>query len=474
MVPIILSGGSGTRMWPYSRSMYPKQFLPLVGDDTMLQATLQRLSGVDEIQAPIIVCNDEHRFMVAEQLRAIELDSQAIVLEPVGRNTAPAIALAALQALKNADAKTDPILLVLPADHVIENVSAFHQALSVGKKAADTGKLVTFGIVPSYAETGYGYIQAQGTDEARAVDEFLEKPNADTAQQYVDSGEYFWNSGMFVFKASRYIDELEKNSPEMVKACRAALVAGVEDMDFTRVDKAVFEACPSDSIDYAVMEPLSKSGNAEVVMVPLDAQWSDVGSWSSLWDVSAKDDNGNSLHGDVLTHDTRNSFAQGEGKLLALVGLDDVVVVQTDDSVLVAAKNKVQHVKEIVKQLQAAKRPEKDFHRKVYRPWGFYDSIDFGERFQVKRLVVNPGSKLSLQMHHHRAEHWVVVSGTAEVVNGDKKLVLSENQSTYIPIGVTHSLANPGSIPLEIIEVQSGSYLGEDDIVRFEDVYGRA
>jgi len=471
MIPVILSGGSGTRMWPYSRSMYPKQFLPLVGDDTMLQATLQRLSNVDAITAPIVVCNDEHRFMVAEQLRAIASKSLAILLEPIGRNTAPAIALAALQALKKTD--EEPVLLVLPADHVIEDLSAFHQALSIAEKAAEMGKLVTFGIVPSYAETGYGYIHAKGKGEARTVDEFLEKPDIDTAQQYIESGEYFWNSGMFVFKASRYIEELEQTSPEMIEVCRAALESGVDDLDFTRVDKAIFESCPSDSIDYALMEPLCASNSDEVVMVPLDAKWNDVGSWSSLWDVSAKDENGNSIRGDVLTHDTKNCFLQGEGKLIATVGLEDSVVVQTDDAVLVAAKNKVQNVKKIVQQLKKLNRPEKDFHRKVYRPWGYYDSIDFGERFQVKRLVVNPGAKLSLQMHHHRAEHWVVVSGTAEVTNGNQTLMLKENESTYIPIGATHSLANPGTIPLEIIEVQSGSYLGEDDIVRFEDRYGR-
>lgn len=474
MIPVILSGGSGTRMWPYSRSMYPKQFLPIVGDDTMLQATLLRLSEADNIGKPIVVCNEDHRFMVAEQLRSIDIQCHSILLEPVGRNTAPAIALSALKLLDDAENDEEPVMLVLPADHVIDDLQAFHAALVVANDAASNGRLVTFGIVAEYAETGYGYIHAKGKGEARVVESFLEKPDSETADAYIDSGDYYWNSGMFVFKASRYIDELAKRSPEILAACRNALNAGINDLDFVRVDKLEFEKCPSNSIDYAIMEPLCSSGTGEVVMVPLDAQWNDVGSWSSLWDVSAKDSDGNSIRGDVLTHDTKNCFLQGEGKLIATVGIEDMVIVQTDDAVLVAAKDKVQNVKKIVEQLKQHGRPEKDLHRKVYRPWGYYDSIDSGDRFQVKRLVVKPGAKLSLQMHHHRAEHWVVVSGTAEVTNGDKLMLLKENESTYIPIGTTHSLANPGKIALEIIEVQSGSYLGEDDIVRFEDVYGRA
>lgn len=472
MIPVILSGGSGTRMWPYSRSMYPKQFLPLVGEDTMIQATLLRLNNVSNIDRPIVVCNEEHRFIVAEQLREIEIQSNAILLEPSGRNTAPAIALAALHALDNTEGD-DPILLVLPADHVIEDLAAFHAALALANEAAQEGRLVTFGIVPHYAETGYGYIHTQGQDNIRVVNSFLEKPDLATAENYIEAGDYFWNSGMFVFRASRYIEELGKNSPEILAACRQALSEGSRDVDFIRVDKAVFNECPSDSIDYALMEPLCSSESNDVVMVSLKAQWNDVGSWSSLWEVSAKDINGNSIRGDVLATDTKNCFIQGEGKLIATVGLEDTVIVQTDDAVLVAAKDKVQNVKAIVDQLKQLDRPEKDLHRKVYRPWGYYDLVDFGDRFQVKRLVVKPGAKLSLQMHHHRAEHWVVVSGTAEVTNGDQILLLNENESTYIPIGVVHSLANSGVIPLEIIEVQSGIYLGEDDIVRFDDVYGR-
>ena len=471
MIPIILSGGSGTRMWPYSRSMYPKQFLPLLGEYTMMQATLLRLSQADNIDSPVVVCNEEHRFMVAEQLRAVDIQSRSILLEPSGRNTAPAIALSALQLLKETD--EDPILLVLPADHVIADLEAFYSALELANSAAEEGKLVTFGVIPKYAETGYGYIHSQGSENIRLVDTFLEKPDLVTAEKYVKSGDYFWNSGMFVFKASSYIAALEKNNAEMVAFCQEALNQSSVDLDFTRVNKEIFEKCPSKSIDYALMEPLCSSGSSDVVVVPLDAGWSDVGSWSSLWDVSAKDVDGNSIRGDVLIHDTKNCFLQGEGKLIAAVGLENMVIVQTDDSVLVAKKEKVQHVKEIVQQLKEQNRPEKDLHRKVYRPWGYYDSIDFGDRFQVKRLVVKPGAKLSLQMHHHRAEHWVVVSGVAEVTNGDQTLMLKENESTYISTGVAHSLANLGDIPLEIIEVQSGNYLGEDDIVRFEDKYGR-
>lgn len=473
MIPVILSGGSGTRMWPYSRSTHPKQFLSLVGENTMIQSTILRLLGFENIAPPIVVCNEDHRFMVAEQLRSIDVQSQSILLEPIGRNTAPAIALAALQALENAQDEEEPILLVLPADHIIEDLQAFHDALKIANSAAKDDKLVTFGIVPQYAETGYGYIHAQGDLDVREVDSFLEKPNELTAEKYLELGEYFWNSGMFVFKASRYIEALENANADIVEACRNSLSAGSDDLDFTRVDKHIFEKCPSDSIDYAIMEPLSTSKEGKVVMVPLDAKWSDVGSWSSLWDVLGKNSDGNFIKGDVLTHETKNCFVQSDSHLIATVGIENVVVVQTDDALLVAAKDKVQHVKSIVDQLKKLDRPEKSVHRKVYRPWGYYDSIDVGEQFQVKRLVVKPGAQLSLQMHHHRAEHWVVVSGIAKVVNGDQTVILEENQSTYIPIGETHSLANPGEKPLEVIEVQSGSYLGEDDIVRFEDRYGR-
>lgn len=462
MVPVILSGGSGTRMWPYSRSMYPKQFLPLVGERTMLQETVLRI-GSDV--SPIVVCNDDHRFMVAEQLRSCDITPHSIILEPLARNTAPAIALAAIQILN----ESDDVMLVLPADHVIPDNEVFHHALTLAEKKAQEGHLVTFGIVPSYAETGYGYIKATGEADVRLVNEFLEKPDAETANAYVESGDYFWNSGMFVFKASAYIEALKEFSPDIYRACEAALSNSKDDLDFIRVDKDEFNTCPNDSIDYAVMEKTDKAA-----MVPLNAGWSDVGSWSSLWSVCEKDGEGNAVRGDVIMEDTKNCFIQSQDKLIATVGLEDIVVVQTDDSILVAAKNKVQEVKQIVNHLNEMKRSETKLHRKVFRPWGNYDSIDSGERFQVKRIVVKPGAKLSLQMHHHRAEHWVVVSGTAEVTNGDKKMLLKENESTFIPLGVTHSLANPGTIPLEIIEVQSGSYLGEDDIVRFEDLYGRA
>ena len=465
MVPIILSGGSGTRMWPYSRSMYPKQFLPLIGDNSMLQETVLRLGDGDSI-SPLIICNEDCRFMVAEQLREIAVQAHSIILEPVGKNTAPAILLAALKVLESGN---DETMLVLPADHNILDVKAFKEALTIAKRQAALGKMVTFGIVPTYAETGYGYIHATGDLEAKPVGQFLEKPDSNAAQSYIDSGDYFWNSGMFMFKASKYVEEIGIYAPEMLEACKKSMSLAINDLDFVRIDKESFEGCPSDSIDYAVME---KTDSA--VMVPLDVGWSDVGSWSSLWSVCKKDDSGNVIRGDIITEDTSNCFIQSEGKLIATVGLKDSVVVQTDDTILVASKDKVQEVKSIVEQLKKNNRPETQFHRKVYRPWGNYDSIDSGARFQVKRIIVKPGAKLSLQMHHHRAEHWVVVSGTAEVINGDKKILLKENESTFIPLGVTHSLANPGTIPLEIIEVQSGSYLGEDDIVRFEDVYGRA
>lgn len=463
MIPVILSGGSGTRMWPYSRSMYPKQFLPLVSDNSMLQETVLRLGSNVK---PLVVCNEDHRFLVAEQLRTIDTEAYNILLEPMAKNTAPAIVLAALNILQK---NKDEVLLVLPADHVIPDSKAFEKSLSVAESQANEGRLVTFGIVPTYAETGYGYIKAKDGSGAQLITEFLEKPDLSKAKEYVDSGNYFWNSGMFMFKASIFIDEIKKYAPQILKACERAISLAKPDLDFIRIDKEEFEKCPSDSIDYAVME---KTDSA--VMVPLDAGWNDVGSWASLWAVCDKDESGNAFRGDVILEDTQNCFIQSEDKLIATVGLSDTVVVQTDDTILVAAKDKVQEVKKVVNRLKEQGRSETQLHRKVYRPWGNYDSIDYGERFQVKRIIVKPGAKLSLQMHHHRAEHWVVVSGTAEVINGDKKILLKENESTYIPLGVTHSLANPGTIPLEIIEIQSGSYLGEDDIVRFEDVYGRA
>ena len=464
ILPVILSGGSGTRLWPLSREAYPKQFLPLAGEKTMLQATWERVAAL-AAQAPIVVANEAHRFVVAEQLLQVGVAPQAILLEPVGRNTAPAIAVAALEATATGD---DPLLLVLASDHVITDPAAFHTAVLAAAPAAAAGKLVTFGIVPTGPETGYGYIKAAAGDGVRAVERFVEKPDLATAEDYVASGDYFWNSGMFLLRASRYLTELERLAPAMAEGCRSAFARAVRDADFTRLDSAAFAAVPSDSIDYAVMEK-----TADAVVIGLDAGWSDVGSWSALRDVSVRDANGNASRGDVIAIDCHNSYAYGE-HLIAMVGLDNVIVVETEDAVLVAHADKVQQVKEVVARLKAEGRPEATWHRKVYRPWGAYDSIDQGERFQVKRITVKPGGTLSLQMHHHRAEHWIVVSGTAEVTRGEEVILLAENQSTYIPLGVTHRLRNPGKLPLELIEVQSGSYLGEDDIVRFEDTYGRA
>ena len=464
ITPVILSGGSGTRLWPLSREAYPKQFLPLAGDASMLQATWQRVAAI-AAHGPLVIANEAHRFVAAEQLQQVGAQPQAIILEPMGRNTAPAIAVAALEATGNG---ADPLLLVLPSDHVIADQGAFHAAVQVAAQAAASGKLVTFGIVPTGPETGYGYIKAAAGDGARAVERFVEKPDLATASDYVASGQYLWNSGMFLFRASRYLEELARFNPGMLEASRQAWQQARRDSDFTRLDATAFAAVPSDSIDYAVMEK-----TADAVVVALDAGWNDVGSWTALRDVSTQDDNGNAHRGDVIAIDCRNTYAYGE-KLVALVGLDDVVVVQTEDAVLVGKADRMQEVKDVVARLKAEGRSEATWHRKVYRPWGAYDSIDNGERFQVKRITVKPGGTLSLQMHHHRAEHWIVVSGTAEVTRGDEVLLLSENQSTYIPLGVTHRLRNPGKLPLELIEVQSGSYLGEDDIVRFEDTYGRS
>ena len=466
MIPVILSGGSGTRLWPYSRSLYPKQFLPLIDEATMLQSTLQRLQDTNASNPPIIVCNESHRFIVAEQIRHIHKKTEAIILEPQSKNTAPAIALAALKAIESG---LDPVLLVLPADHVIGNTEAFHQALIEAEKAAEQGFLVTFGIVPSHGETGYGYIRTIASEQWQKVAEFVEKPDQLTANAYVNTGNYYWNSGMFAFKASRFIEELKKYQPAILEACEKSLSDSRSDLDFTRIEANAFASCPDDSIDYAVME---KTQHA--VLIPLDAGWSDIGSWSALWEITDKDQNGNALRGDIMTIDSRNNYIQSEKKLIAALGIEDLVIVETDDAILVAKQSHVQSVKMIVEQLKHQNRSEIIQHRKVFRPWGNYDSIDNGERFQVKRIVVNPGQKLSLQMHHHRAEHWVVVSGTALVTRGDEQIMLSENQSTFIPLGVKHRLENPGSIDLEIIEIQSGSYLGEDDIVRFEDTYGRS
>lgn len=464
ILPVILSGGTGSRLWPLSREGYPKQFLPLVGEKTMLQATWQRVSQLSSC-GPVVIANEAHRFIVAEQLLQAGATPSAIILEPVGRNTAPAIAIAALEATRNGD---DPLLLILPSDHVIADEPAFHEAVHAAAKAAQAGKLVTFGIVPATPETGYGYIKFTPGTGVQDVEAFVEKPDLATAQGYVASGSYLWNSGMFLFRASRYLAELARCNQKMLEASRIAWENTRRDDDFTRLDAASFAAVPADSIDYAVME---KTRDAAVVA--LDAGWNDIGSWTALRDVSQQDGSGNAHHGDVIAIDCRNTYAHGD-RLMALIGLEDIIVVETVDAVLVGKADRMQEVKNIVATLKATDRNEAFWHRKVYRPWGAYDSIDNGARFQVKRITVKPGGTLSLQMHHHRAEHWVVVSGTAEVTRGDEVLLLTENQSTYIPLGVTHRLRNPGKLPLELIEVQSGSYLGEDDIVRFEDTYGRS
>ncbi len=468
IVPVVLSGGSGSRLWPLSRELYPKQLLPLVGEFTMLQNTVSRLVGIIGVQPPLVVCNEEHRFMVAEQLRALGGEPSAVVLEPVGRNTAPAVAVAALQAMAGGG---DPVLLVLPADHVIVDEAGFRAAVEQAAPLAEAGRLVTFGIVPERAETGYGYIKgglALDGGQARSVEQFVEKPDQVAAQTYVDSGEYYWNSGMFLFRASRYLEELERFQPAILAACRQALAGALADLDFVRLDKTAFGDCPSDSIDYAVME---RTGQAAVM--PLSVGWNDVGSWSALWETGRRDPDGNVVSGDVLTLGSRDSYLHAGGRLLAAVGVENLVVVETSDAVLVADKNRVQDVKAVVNRLKAEQREEARSHRRVYRPWGSYESIDAAERFQVKRITVKPGASLSLQMHHHRAEHWVVVTGTARITRGKEVFILTENQSTYIPLGTQHRLENPGKIPLELIEVQSGAYLGEDDIERFQDVYGR-
>lgn len=462
IVPVIMAGGSGTRLWPLSRAKHPKQFLPLNSDKTMLQETVQRIKGLPTSES-VTICNEEHRFFVAEQLREIESLGK-IILEPAGRNTAPAIALAALSV------ENDPLLLVLAADHIIENTGAFTNAVQHAIPLAVAGKLVAFGVVPTESHTGYGYIEAGGAlGGGYDVISFKEKPDLETATNYLKIGGFYWNSGMFLFRASRYLKELQIFRPEIYQSCINSVVNGRADLDFIRVDADVFKHCPSESIDYAVMENTS-----DAVVVPLlDSGWNDVGSWTSLWDVGDKDLADNVAVGDVVLCGTKSCYVRADGQLVAAVGVEDLVIVSTKDAVLVAHKDRVQDVKVIADQLKSESRSEWEVHREVYRPWGKYDSIDNGMRYQVKRITVKPGAKLSVQMHHHRAEHWVVVSGVAQVTKGESNFLLSENESTYIPIGTKHSLENAGASPLEIIEIQSGSYLGEDDIVRFEDRYGR-
>lgn len=480
--PVVLSGGSGTRLWPLSREKYPKQLLPLIGEDSLLQATVRRVEGIIDVELapPIVVCNEEYRFVIAEQLRLMGKPG-TLVLEPVGRNTAPALTIAAHCAIKSG---SDPVLLVMPADHVIVDKLAFQAVVRRGADLAQSGAVVTFGITPEIPETGYGYIQSgesYGADCAKRIARFVEKPDLETAQAYLAEGNYLWNSGLFMMRASVWLAALKACRSDIATACQAAWSVSKTDREFVRVGKDEFGQCPSDSIDYAVMERIA-SGNSALaastdlpvgVVIPLTAGWSDVGAWDALWQVLPKDDSGNVAQGDVLMQDSHNTLALSEGRLIACVGVQDLIVVETADAILVVDKNKTQDVKKIVDRLKLAGRTEGQIHRKVFRPWGWYDSVDSGPRFQVKRIVVKPGGILSLQMHHHRAEHWIVVNGTAKVTRGDTTYLVSENESTFIPLGTTHRVENPGRFELEMIEVQSGSYLGEDDIVRFEDVYGR-
>ena len=465
IVPIILSGGSGTRLWPLSRKLHPKQFINLVNDTTLFQDTILRLPT--NVADPLVICNEEHRFLAAEQLRQIDRESNGIILEPIGKNTAPAIALAALKFINNGK---DPLLLVLSADHLIQNIDAFHKSIEVAEKLAENNKLVTFGIVPDKAETGYGYIKADidNTADYYNIQSFTEKPNQEDAQKYLDSGNYLWNSGMFMFKASIYLQELEKFEPEILTSCKKSCQTEYKDKDFIRLNNDEFRQCPEQSVDYAVME-YTKDG----VVVPLDANWSDIGSWGALWDAKNKDKNGNVSEGDVILDDVKNTYTYSSNRLVSVIGISDLIIVDTQDALLVADKKYSQNIKNIVNQLKKSNRSEADNHRKVFRPWGYYDSIDADNGFQVKRILVNPGAKLSLQKHGHRAEHWVVVKGVAKVTCGDKIFLLKENQSTYIPKGTIHRLENQEEIPLEIIEIQTGDYLGEDDIIRLEDDYQR-
>lgn len=472
LVPVILCGGTGTRLWPLSRASYPKQYWALAGsgDETLLQQTQQRLEGLPDLAPPLLICNEDHRFIVAEQMRQIGVEPAAILLEPIGRNTAPAVAVAALQATAHGD---DPLLLVLAADHVIRDAAAFRSTVSAGAAAAEAGQLVTFGIVPTAPETGYGYIEAaQSLAAASApvpIARFVEKPDRATAEAFLATGRFTWNSGMFLFKASAILAELERLAPEVVSACRAALEQDSADLDFLRLEREAFASCPNVALDVAVMERTDRGA-----VLALEAGWSDVGSWSALWETADQDGQGNVLRGRVIHEDARNCYLRSEHRLVVGLGVEDLVVVETDDVVLVAHRDRAQDVKAIVGLLEREGAPESKAHRKIYRPWGSYDGVTEGERWQVKRIVVNPGASLSLQMHHHRAEHWIVVQGTAVVDKDGRQELVGENQSTYIPLGCRHRLSNPGKIPVELIEVQSGPYLGEDDIVRFEDRYGRS
>ena len=467
ITPVVLSGGVGSRLWPVSREAHPKQFLPLAGELSMIQDTLQRTAGL-EASAPMVVCNEEHRFMVAEQLRQVDLHASSLILEPVGRNTAPAVALAAISAVA---LDAEALLLVLPADHLIKNIDAFVEAVGRALPLAREGRLTTFGVVPTAPETGYGYIKcgASLAEGLYDLERFVEKPDEATALQYLESGDYLWNSGMFLLRAQTYLDELKALAPQILECCVEAMAGAVNDLDFLRPDAAIFGACPSDSIDYAVMEKTDKGA-----VVSLDCGWSDVGAWSALWEVSDQDSEQNVAKGDVILDNCRGSYIRSDHRLVAVTGVDNLVVVETADAVLVADRDKVQDVKRIVNALKDRGRSEATVHRRAYRPWGSAETLVSAERFAVTRIVVNPGQSLSLQMHHHRAEHWVVVKGTAEVTCDDKVFMLAEDESTYIPLGHKHRLANPGQIALELIEVRSGTYLDEDDIVRFEDIYGRS
>lgn len=472
LVPVILSGGSGTRLWPMSRQLYPKQFIPLVGSESLFQATVDRLEGIAEVKPVRVVCNHEHRFMAAEQLRQVGADEGRILLEPVGRNTAPAIAAAAFEVVETYG---DALLLVLAADHLIHRKADFHAAIRAGAGAARENYLVTFGVVPDRPETGYGYIRrgealaaAGDQDSVSAVDAFVEKPDLPAAREYLESGQYLWNSGMFLFRASRYLEELAIHAPEIFSASQEAFSRRTTDLDFLRLDARAFGASPSDSIDYAVMEKTEKAA-----VVSLDAGWSDVGSWHSLWESQERDAHGNITVGDVISEQSQGCYLHSNHRLIGVLGLNDMVVVETADAVLVAPRARSQDVRVIVDRLKSAQRGEAVLHRRVYRPWGSYEIVDVDDRFLVNRITVQPGHSLSLQMHHHRAEHWVVVKGTAKVTRNDDLFILSENESTFIPVGARHRLENPGKIPLEMIEIQSGSYLSDDDIVRFEDRYGR-